>query len=268
MNHREYPTHPTLRESIRCYWSHEELHTPETEEHRFLPDPFIELSFYRGDVWFERHSGAMRALPTVYISGLRFAPGRMVSRGMALVVGVRFYAWAASDLLSLEDGLRGFRLSVGPQLLELSRPIGALLERGAYTDAIGLLEPWLLERYRVARAKDRPSLEVAGQALYASSGQVRVSELAAMIGLSVRQFERRFKGGAGVTPKMLARLIRFERACDLLMRDPNSNLTSLAFELGYADQAHFIRDFRTLARQTPSAFAESVRHSHWFAPAS
>lgn len=263
MKHRDYPTHPALRESIKCYWSHEELHTLGTEEHTLVPDSYVELSFCAGDVLLERARGGLLALPCVHVMGLRDAPSRMVSRGMTRVLGVRFYAWGALRLLGLQDGLGGFS-SAGTTLLGLSERVVPMLEQGAYTDAIGLIEAWLLERNRDLRG-EAAAVETAGRELYASSGQARVGDLARMLGLSARQFQRRFKLGAGVPPKALARLIRFEGALGRLMLDPNASLTELAFDLGYADQAHFIRDFRAFAHQTPSAFAASVRRSHWFA---
>lgn len=175
---------------------------------------------------------------------------------------MRFYAWGALRLLGLENGLLGFRGGVSTSLLELGARVLPSVEAGAYTDAVATIEVWMLERERASRRPEK--LESAGRALYASGGNARVKELAAMLSLSARQLERHFKGGAGVPPKALGRLIRFERASQHLMREPDADLTALAFELGFADQAHFIREFRAYARRTPGAFAASVRRSRWF----
>lgn len=43
------------------------------------------------------------------------------------------------------------------------------------------------------------------------------------------------------------------------MFEPESNLTDMAYEFGYTDQAHFIRDFKDLAEKTPSEFASEMR---------
>ena len=49
------------------------------------------------------------------------------------------------------------------------------------------------------------------------------------------------------------------------MFDPKANLTDLAFEFGYADQAHFIKDFKALTDKIPVEFAlEMQQHKNVF----
>jgi AraC-like DNA-binding protein len=83
-------------------------------------------------------------------------------------------------------------------------------------------------------------------------GQVSVNALATATGLTQRHLERRFLDTVGVSPKRLARLARFQRALRLLnRRDMPRGGTETAAVCGYADQAHFIRDFRSLAGCSP-----------------
>jgi len=86
-----------------------------------------------------------------------------------------------------------------------------------------------------------------------------MAELAERCGLSSRQLERQFREVVGVSPKGLARLIRFEEIRKRLMFDPALSLTALAHEFEFADQAHFIRDFKELAGRTPGEFAREMR---------
>lgn len=94
--------------------------------------------------------------------------------------------------------------------------------------------------------------------LYKTQGRMRIEELATSTGLSRRQLERHFKEVLGLTPKRLARLIRFEAVRDHLIRDPLYRLNELPFEFGYTDQAHFIHDFKELAAYTPGEFTALV----------
>jgi AraC-like DNA-binding protein len=43
------------------------------------------------------------------------------------------------------------------------------------------------------------------------------------------------------------------------MFDPEADLTEVAYECGYFDQAHFIKDFKTFAGKTPSEYAHETR---------
>ncbi|QYO63173.1 helix-turn-helix domain-containing protein [Leptolyngbya sp. 7M] len=98
-------------------------------------------------------------------------------------------------------------------------------------------------------------LHSAIEGLYTLEGQIPVEALAASIGLSRRQMERQFKENIGLSPKRLARLIRFEAVRDQLLREPQYRLHDLSFEFGYTDQAHFIHDFKAIAEYTPGEFA-------------
>ena len=85
------------------------------------------------------------------------------------------------------------------------------------------------------------------------------SALAECCGLFSRHVQRRFRNALGVPPKQLGRAIRVEEMRKKLMFDPDQSLTALAYEGGYADQAHFIRDFKDFADWTPGDFAGEMR---------
>jgi len=95
--------------------------------------------------------------------------------------------------------------------------------------------------------------------LYLQKGRFRVAELAEHCNLSTRQLQRQFQDVVGVSAKTLARSIRFEQVRKQLMFDSDQSLTALAYEHEYADQAHFIRDFKEFADRTPSEFAREMR---------
>jgi len=85
-----------------------------------------------------------------------------------------------------------------------------------------------------------------------------VDGLARELGLSERQLRRRFHVAVGYGPKALARVLRFRR----FMRTIDSgraDLAQLAFELGYADQAHLTRETTRLAGLPPLALIRSRR---------
>ncbi|WP_437688312.1 helix-turn-helix domain-containing protein [Sorangium sp. So ce176] len=254
----EHAPHPLLRGAVQSCSSYEERHTASTEEHRLLPDASVDLVFHCGDARIEGRDGRLRPLPPVFVIGVRDEPARMVSRGLSRVLGVRFHPWRAAAFLEHEADLRGYCTIVGPGLRALSARVGPLLEGGESGAALGLIEGWLLAQRRVARRPAAP-VEAAGLALHASHGGARVGALAGRLGVSVRQLERQFKRSAGMSPKALARLIRFSRATERLELDPDARLTALAFELGYADQAHFTREFRAFAGMSPGMYAGEVR---------
>ena len=119
-----------------------------------------------------------------------------------------------------------------------------------------LVDSFLLERMDQG---PRPSPEVshALTMLVESDGRRPIGQLAADTGWSHKHLITRFKRQVGMTPKMAARLIRFESA----RRRVAGGLgwARLAAEAGYADQSHLVREFRQFTGLTPTAFAEGSK---------
>jgi AraC-like DNA-binding protein len=101
-----------------------------------------------------------------------------------------------------------------------------------------------------------PYMRIA-RAIEASRGMIRVDELAGQAGMSKRTLERMFREQAGITPKTFIRMVRFQHAVSRLRLDmPNSRLADFAYDCGYADQSHFIKEFRALTHRLPGSFFE------------
>jgi AraC-like DNA-binding protein len=83
----------------------------------------------------------------------------------------------------------------------------------------------------------------------------RVDDLVGRSGLPLRTLQRRFVRAVGVTPKWVLLRYRLHEAAERLKAAPSTSLAALAAELGYADQAHFARDFRGTIGVPPQVFA-------------
>lgn len=81
----------------------------------------------------------------------------------------------------------------------------------------------------------------------------RVDELAAHVGLSERSLQRLVEQRVGMSPKWLIQRRRLHDAVEAL-KAGRSSLADMAVRLGYADQAHFTHDFRTVTGMTPGEY--------------
>jgi AraC-like DNA-binding protein len=78
-------------------------------------------------------------------------------------------------------------------------------------------------------------------------------------GLNVRSLQRSFRRYVGATPKWVIQRYRLLEATEQLKGSSQPDLAALAASLGYADQAHFTRDFTVMVGQTPGSFARNAR---------
>lgn len=88
---------------------------------------------------------------------------------------------------------------------------------------------------------------------------VRVGQVCAHVDISERSLQRLAARRIGLTPKWLIQRRRLHEAAERLATMKPLDLAGLAAGLGYADQAHFTRDFRTVTGLTPGAYAREPR---------
>jgi AraC-like DNA-binding protein len=82
-----------------------------------------------------------------------------------------------------------------------------------------------------------------------------VERMAARVGLSVRSLQRLFHRAVGASPKAVLMRHRLHAATERIAAGETGDWARLAAELGYADQAHFINDFRAVVGVTPGEYA-------------
>lgn len=119
---------------------------------------------------------------------------------------------------------------------------------------VAAVEELLLDLPFVADRLVERALELLAAA---DDGDASVAAVARALSLSERQLERRMLSRVGLSPKRIARLLRFERAVALARTIPS--LTAVALAAGYADQSHFIREFRRFSGAAPGAILRRPR---------
>ena len=139
---------------------------------------------------------------------------------------------------------------------------GGPVERAVFGQAgepamVGALEQFLRE---LQPAPD-PAVELIDRIvgrIATDRDVVRVEDLARGMGLGRRTLERLFREYVGPSPKRVIRQFRLQAAADEAAKGGVTHWARLANDLGYADQAHFIRDFRATLGTTPSEFARQA----------
>jgi AraC-like DNA-binding protein len=123
------------------------------------------------------------------------------------------------------------------------------------SERFAILELELLSRLDARRV--HPAVTHALDVL--AHPQARVRDIAKATSLSQRRLIELFTAAVGITPKRFGRVLRYHRAT-ALARSAAFDWTRIAYQCGYYDQAHLIRDFRELADMTPSDVMRASVH--------
>ncbi|MEO8360687.1 MAG: helix-turn-helix domain-containing protein [Vicinamibacteria bacterium] len=86
----------------------------------------------------------------------------------------------------------------------------------------------------------------------------RVDQLVREFDTPARQLQRVFKDYVGVSPKWIIQRYRLIEASERMAAGTVVDWADLALELGYSDQAHFIRDFKRFVGRTPAEYARRL----------
>ncbi len=259
VRYQEFLPHTVLQDSVKRFWMMEREYTPENPYEEVIPDACIELMFNFGVPYVQVNDSSRRELPPVFLIGLQNQPLVFQCSGVVKIVAVRFFAWGALPFLHIQAQVGGTTsVELDDEWRAVIQQVGAKVQADQYQEAIECIEDFLISK-RLTTLFDPRQVQAAAKLLYHTKGQFRVAELADYCNLSVRQLQRQFDDTVGVSPKTLARTIRFEEIRNRLMFEPDANLTDLAYEFGYNDQAHFINDFKAFTNKTPGEFAEEIR---------
>jgi AraC-like DNA-binding protein len=116
-------------------------------------------------------------------------------------------------------------------------------------ERVRVADRFLLQRVLDAGVLD--GVSAAANQVIRRPGSVRIPAMADSAGLSLRQFERRFLQQVGMSPKLLARIARFEAALDCMARSQTQTWTEVAHRFGYYDQMHMVHEFAEFTGETP-----------------
>jgi AraC-like DNA-binding protein len=115
----------------------------------------------------------------------------------------------------------------------------------------GILENFLLSRPWTSAGR-HPGVAAALTAIE-DSPSIRMADLRDLVGVSTKRLIALFRAEVGLSPKAYARIRRFQTALRLL-GTPTLGGARVAAEVGYFDQAHFVREFRSFTGMTPTQY--------------
>ncbi|HEX8327915.1 MAG TPA: helix-turn-helix domain-containing protein [Hymenobacter sp.] len=217
-----------------------------------------------GLIWQQATGGirdhAGKTWPTVLLHGQATQASTMHIGGPFRMVGACLHPSAAPALFDLRaDELTDSCLDIGL----LDNPARALTHHlnpdATLPQQLEQLSAYLLARVAATSRPAVPGVQHALARLQATQGRVSLRELQEETQLSERSLQRRFQEQVGISPKLFARICRFQATLHELRAASYDKLSDLAFEHDYADQSHHIRGFREFAGLSPRQYLHQAR---------
>jgi len=240
---KRYEPSPGLAPFVEYFWVVRwDLATPEIAE--TVPQPSVQLVIEAG------------ASAVVGVARTRFT---RVLHGRGRIVGARFRPGAFrcfvdAPVSSLAGRRRPLRDVFGPAARSLeSRALSCADDR----DAIAALEAFLLARGPRLDDGARLAARIVARS-EADRAVTRVADLASEFGVGVRALQRLFGDYVGASPKQVIVTHRLLDAAFRATSERDPDWAGLALELGFADQAHLIREFKKLVGRPPADYASSI----------
>jgi AraC-like DNA-binding protein len=153
-------------------------------------------------------------------------------------------------LSELENAYVGLDQVWGRDGLELH---ARLIDASSAEARFRIVEQFLLSRPWSAVHRD-PCVGAAMSAIE-DNPSIRMAEIRDLVGMSTKRLIAAFRAEVGLSPKAYARIRRLQAALRLLNAGSVGG-ARVAADVGYFDQAHFVREFRSFTGMTPSQYAE------------
>jgi len=248
---RSYAPSEAVHDVVHAFWiGRWDLRDQAPHVTELLSDPCVNFVFEEGG----RYAGS-RIVGVWTRLWQRTLEGKGHVRGIKLRAGA-VRAFVETPAFHFANRIVPLSAAFGREVEILRR---AVLEPEDDGEAFGALEAWLVAR-RLHTDDGQIALAVALVDRIAKDPAITtVDRLAVVAGLGCRSLQRLFREHVGASPKWVIRRNRLQEVALRIERGDGPTLAAMAAELGYTDQAHLARDFKSMVGKSPSDFGLSVR---------
>jgi AraC-like DNA-binding protein len=248
--------HPLLKKYIKFFW---EINSEYLEiNHKIIPLRNIDFKFNLSDTpHYLNLQGKDHLLEKVFFSGVHdhFKNAQLNLKGKAHVMGIcflpnGFYPFVKIPVSEFKNKMYGASdvgFSVANTICERLKSALSISER------LLVLEEELLMLLNENFSAPDNFIEIFN-VLKSNSDNMQISDFCDANNISIRKLERMFNKYVGVSAKTYSTINRFQNSMSQLLYTGYSKLSDIAYENGYFDQMHFIKDFKRFAGKTPKSF--------------
>lgn len=246
-----------LSQYIRHYWVLETSSQEGEVCERIVPTGNIEMFFHYENSFKINHiDNRTENQPKSFVSGISSSYADVYTQGKSGVFVVTFKPLGACNffsfpLLEIENSNIDLELIYKREIDEVKEKISiatTLNQRKC------IVEAFLFKKFAPVFCNDMLMMNESVSLINRCKGQISSEILSKQFEISTKNLERKFSTFLGKTPKQFIKIVRFQQVLKSFSEINRRNLTQLAFDNGYFDQAHFIKDFKSLTGYTPKDF--------------
>ncbi len=253
------PKHPLLKQLIKFFWVLKSDH-PVSLNHKLLPVNNIDIILNFSSPITYGFKGQIKQTPKYFFTGIRDQYYDNIQTGKVNMLGISFFPAGLHPFLKipiseftnttieLDDVIHNFNSTLEQKIC----PNDSSLQQ------IKMLEEYFLNLIAPGSIQADNVFQVLN-AFYSNIDTLDISAFCDWYGIHQRKLERIFNKNIGISPKSFKRLNRFQKVLHQILNKPHVDLTVVAHEMNYYDQAHFIKDFKSFAGCPPSRFMKEKR---------
>lgn len=262
MNIQTYSPSPVLHSFIKAFWTGDfNMQSKNDYSQTVVPNGTIELIIHLEDENCLLRNITWNRTPEFTFIGLHTVPYEVKFPSHVKVFGIRLYPESLTAI---------FDVTSAP-LLGIYEDTAIVTNKDIQSFCLQIKnahDTWermeIAENYfsnKLSGNKKRNQLvQQLAQFIRHHKGLLTQHDLISEIPVSARQLQRAFKQQLGISPKEYMRIERLNAVHEYMLGHPKPKLTELGYEYGFADQSHFIKEFRALTGTAPSAFIKNRSH--------
>ena len=254
---QEYRPSPLLSPFVDAYWQGDfNMRSEGLLSQRVVPNGHVDIIIHLTDLHCDLyHPNGWGQSPDYTIIGLYTRPYEVKFSRRVQVFSIRFKPEGVYNIFGVpasefKEGFDDMSLVMGRRFRDYC---DRLRETTGIRKMIALTEQYLLKS-AARNSFNMGYVNRAAEIIRSTGGAVRIDELPRKVFISQRQLEREFKEKIGISPKRYLRLARLAEVHRQMGTGNVPDLSRITYHCGYADQAHFIRDFKSFTGEIPTAF--------------
>ena len=252
--HLERPPHPALQPFIKAFWYLRIKSDMPLPALNATPMPEQSLYFYPKSKPKAELPNDQFLIPSkANIFGQSTTPAKLYVPQDYLMFKIMFQPGGFYRLFNIPmtlftDKPEDSEAVFGKEMTEVREQIEQTED---FDKLVQIAENYLLKKIKQVKIDALPIDEVMQQLNWKNKS---LDQLARQACLSTRQFERKFLERLGVSPKFYSRVVRFNYTMKGRKQKPNESLMNLAYDYGYFDHNHLLRDFKQFTGSVPTQF--------------